>query len=141
MERVIKFRGKRTDGKGWVYGYVLYLDTSIQIQEVYDVPPSQDAPLGDLVTEYNRVDPETVGQFTGLYDKKKTEVYEDDFVSDESFIYQVKWNNEMADFYLDPIRFIESENYPLCFESYKRLGEHIEILTVIGNIHENNKSE
>ncbi len=72
--REIIFRGKRIDNGEWVYGYY-YLGT----------PPN--AKPEHMITTgiYNwKVDPETVGQYTGRKDKKNAEIYEDDKMQ-ESF--------------------------------------------------------
>lgn len=61
--RQIKFRGLRTDGKGWVYGDLLCNWTIHQILSEDDG------------NEY-KVIPESVGQFTGLHDKNGVEIYE-----------------------------------------------------------------
>lgn len=57
-----KFRGKRTNNGEWVYGYLV---KQFRVFKIYDDSKED---FGEWIHE---VIPETVGQFTGLYDSTK----------------------------------------------------------------------
>lgn len=66
--RDILFRGKRIDNGEWVYGYYSLFKESHAIM------------CDDGL--WRKVVPESVGQFTGLYDKHNNKVFEGDILHD-----------------------------------------------------------
>lgn len=123
MERQIKFRGISRDTGKWLVGALIPNGK----KEAYI------APFGRCL-QLEEVDPDSVGQFTGLLDKNGKEIYEGDRVNvlqaERNFDIVVKWSNEAMAFMAC---YADGEQSPFSWFTNLRIYQ----LTVIGNIHDN----
>ena len=122
--RIISFRGLDSNTNKWLYGYLSWYES----------------PEKGLFINGKPVIPESVGQFTGLYDIDGKEIYEGDVVrlkfnigKIENFNnYEIRWSDDECSFVLHDE---ESEHYGSKTLTRKLIRD--KELKVIGNIYEN----
>ena len=125
--REIKFRGKRLDNGEWVFGGIAYLDYHDGENYI------EGAWITNTHNKSYEVDPDTVGQYTGLKDKNGVEIYEWDIIRHHDDILSEVFYNTAHCAYL--LRDINGHRNKCVID---RLGAYSSLwIEVIGNIHDN----
>ena len=137
--REILFRGKRIcEKKNWVEGCLLNMDEDSG--HVFIVPffcNASTIPISRLV-EYTSayVNPKTVGQFTGLFDKNGKKIFEGDILKFHKFKGEPDWlgfvRYDISMFVIEGEQPVDNGGFEvqLCSIDRKRCE-------IIGNIHDN----
>lgn len=126
--RTIKFRGKASHNGEWLYGDLINIHGKCHIlgeddmqEDGHHVTQDSDRPTW--------VEPDTVGEFTGLLDKNGKEIYEGDILQCGESIFKVSYEGS----HLGAFSLVREGYFAGCF------GDLTEpfYCEVIGNIHDN----
>ena len=152
--REILFRGKRTDCEAWVEGDLIQAFRGNQLSSCSIMPNTPTAYCW-------KVDPKTVGQYTGLTDKNGVRIFEGDIVKIVDFqmgcvVYEcgafgiavkpyIDWNyldSEIAEITgcNNSPDFCRNDNFISLWElmwNYNQEENSCDVVQVIGNIHDN----
>ncbi len=127
--REIKFRGKRTDTGEWVYGDLLHVDDLCCIGRTIEA--FTESPFNECL-----VNPDTVGQYTGLKDKNGKDIYDGDVLGTEGKI--VGWVKGDVRGYCYDVVYVNHPAGEKRWTLYSTVvDDYPNKIEVIGNIHDN----
>ncbi|EAE6298695.1 hypothetical protein BFE06_11545 [Listeria monocytogenes] len=129
--REIEFRGKTAGAEGFVYGKLLAPLASGNAYIAYDV---NEVGSFAYISRSEKVDPETVDQYTGLKDKNGKKIFEGDIViNSKGQIGYIAFLVQEAGF----VVVLKNSDYRLGHRNTNECYEKATHHKVIGNMHEN----
>ena len=140
MEREIKFRGKTINGNEWIYGPTISQGTIKRKANKWFMEVAEN--------KWKGLQPNTLGQFTGLYDKNGKEIYEGDILRGneypfncdgvDNYFAEIVWVDNVCGFYRLTHKNPNSTVRGISHGNWEQLDEDdIKSFEVIGNIHDN----
>ena len=138
--REILFRGKRVDNGEWVEGLFIHMN---EYPEMWVPFTAEEMEFfkGHIFEKthgvWAKIDPETIGQFTGLLDKNGKKIFEGDIVeyrrvANSEIIYKVIWQQEWSRF---AFMTCSAHGYNLYEWAERSKAEYM--CEIIGNTHDN----
>ena len=134
--REIEFRGKCKEDGEWIDGNLIinhnYCSNKIECCSIYsmDIVDGNGSYCG---YDFVEIDPETVGQYTGLKDKNGKKIYEGDIIKSNH-------NRSFYKVYWEDYRFTIEDKWGNLIKPHQRAIDHFEC-EVIGNRWENPELE
>jgi uncharacterized phage protein (TIGR01671 family) len=127
MKREIKFRGKRNSNEEWVYGLPSYGSGGAVGRITGWTEPGDDSIGAYFDVE---VIPESIGEFTGVKDRNRKEIYEGDIIRMDNMLFTITYLNDsfLGKAHGNHFRYKIKEHYS--FYPYSDVE-------VIGNIYDN----
>lgn len=133
--REVMFRGKRVSDGTWVYGDLLT-----------QYPHHNGATIVEHGCIHHEVDPDTVAQFIGMYDKNNKKIYYEDIFASEKYPFTsngernylaiVRWFDDASAFGCEIIK-VSNRISGISDGVYSFLEGNGSDFEVIGNIHDN----
>ena len=136
--RDIRFRGKNIKTNDWAYGYYVHIKDTVRNRETHRIYNGFGDSFPDTMTTYDfsgsyeEVDPETIGQFTGLHDENDKPIYDGDIVRYKTGSTR---NPETGEWF-DNVETIVVETGDDASCNISSLSEITNNITVIGNIYD-----
>lgn len=132
--REILFRGKRINGGGWAEGSYIYAHK-------WGVDGSDGHLINNIyATVRTQVDPETVGQFTGLVDRNGNRIFEGDIILFEDESPSNYEYHDCTEMRCGEIKYADGQFYltnRIAVEMYDLIYDEKLDGVIVGNIHDN----
>lgn len=120
--RTIKFRYRYTNGKDWIF-------KSFTLAEIVNGEPFEVLSDMPMYRDFKHVGED---EFTGLFDKDKTEIYENDMFFEDNNYYKIEYRNGSY----KAVKI--TNNKTIRVAHVVGIGSWAKRVKIIGNIHQHN---